>query len=231
LPLQVAFPILMANLTGALMGGSAAPLEAVKPGDPVSLPIPSGAAGLRVERPDGSVVDLAPGTAGAASVTFTQTDLLGVYTATAVAASDDAASPSSSPGASPASTPLATPTPTPSASGSPAAAAGGTDPNAPVRFAVDLFDVAESTITPGSPDAIEKLGRTAAAPGASGAPGDPGAAPIERPAARDELWIPIVLVVLVGLCVEWALYHRDAVLRAWRGLSSRLRRRPAGGSA
>ena len=29
---------------------------------------------------------------------------------------------------------------------------------------------------------------------------------------------------LVGLCVEWALYHRDAVLRAWRGLTGRLRR-------
>ena len=84
LPLQVAFPILIANLTGELMGGSAAPTDTVKPGDPVSLPLAGGATGLRVERPDGSVVELAPGTTGAAAVTFTQTDLLGVYTATPV---------------------------------------------------------------------------------------------------------------------------------------------------
>ena len=37
LPLQVAFPILLANLTGELLGGSAAPTTAVKPGDPVVL--------------------------------------------------------------------------------------------------------------------------------------------------------------------------------------------------
>jgi hypothetical protein len=30
--------------------------------------------------------------------------------------------------------------------------------------------------------------------------------------------------VLLGLCLEWTLYHRDAVLRAWRGLTGRLRR-------
>lgn len=227
LPLQVAFPLLVANLTGELMGGSAAPAEAVKPGDPVTLPVPSGAAGLRVERPDGSVVELAPGTAGAASVTFTQTDLLGVYTAMPVAAAEASGSPNA--GATP--SPVVTASPAPSGSGSPAPALSGTDPNAPIRFAVDLFDVAESTITPGSPDAIEKLGRAAVVPGASAAPGEPGAVPVERPAARDELWIPIVLVVLVGLCVEWTLYHRDAVLRVWRGLTGRVRRRPAGGSA
>ena len=84
LPLQVAFPILIANLTGELMGDSAAPTVALKPGDPVSLPVPHGATELRVERPDGSVVELAPGTEGAPTVTFTQTDLLGVYTATPV---------------------------------------------------------------------------------------------------------------------------------------------------
>ena len=222
LPLQVAFPILMANLTGELMGGSAAPLEAVKPGDPVSLPIPAGASGLRVERPDGSIVELAPGTAGGAVVTFTQTELLGVYTATPVR------TPAAGPSASAVATTSPVPTAGPSAS---AGATGPADPTAPTRFAVDLFDVAESTITPGSPDAIEKLGRAAVVPGASGAPNQPGATPVERPAARDELWIPIVLVVLVGLCVEWALYHRDVVIRGWRALTSRLRRRAAGGTA
>ena len=55
---------------------------------------------------------------------------------------------------------------------------------------------------------------------------------MERPTTRDELWIPIVLIVLVGLCVEWAVYHRDAVIRVRRSL---LRRRsggrPDGGTA
>jgi hypothetical protein len=218
LPLQVAFPILIANLTGELMGGSAAPADAVKPGDPVSLPIPAGATGLRVERPDGSVAELAPGTAGGASVTFTQTDLLGVYIATAIrpAAGDPSAGPAS---------PSPKPSSTPSPSGSPGS--GVVDPNAPIRFAVDLFDVGESTITPGSAATLEKLGRAALAPGASAAP-DPAVE--SRPPARDELWFPIVLIVLVGLCVEWALYHRDVVTRAWRAASGRIRR-PARGNA
>jgi hypothetical protein len=219
LPLQVAFPILIANLTGELMGGSAAPADAVKPGDPVSLPLPAGATGLRVERPDGSVVDLAPGTASAASVTFTQTELLGVYTATAVR---EAAGSSGSP-ATP--SPVATPPPSPGASGSRPPA--GADPDAPIRFAVDLFDIGESAIAPGSAAALEKLGTVAGA-GASAGPGAGGVPVVERPPARDELWVPLVLAVLVGLCVEWALYHRDVVTRGWRALTSRVRR-PARG--
>lgn len=219
LPLQVAFPILIANLTGELMGGSAAPADAVKPGDPVSLPVPADATGLRIERPDGSAVELAPGTAGGAAVTFTQTDLLGIYVATAIR-------PPADPSADPAS-PSATASATPRPSGSPGSAAAPVDPNAPIRFAVDLFDVGESTITPGSAATLEKLGKAAPAPGASAAP-DPAIA--DRPPARDELWFPIVLIVLIGLCVEWGLYHRDVVTRGWRGLTSRIRR-PARGSA
>ena len=232
LPLQVAFPILIANLTGELMGGSAAPADAVKPGDPVSLPVPVGATGLRIERPDGSLVELAPGIAGGSSVTFTQTDLLGVYVANAIRPAVTEASGS----------PRTAPTPLPSASPGPSGTTGGSgrvDPNAPMRFAVDLFDIAESTITPGSVAVLEKLGRGGAVPGASPAPGasaapgtsaPPDAAAASRPPARDELWFPIVLIVLVGLCVEWALYHRDVVTRAWRALTSRVRR-PARGSA
>ena len=53
LPLQVAFPVLLANLTGELLGGSSAPTEAVQPGTPVTLAIPAGATGLTVTRPDG----------------------------------------------------------------------------------------------------------------------------------------------------------------------------------
>jgi Ca-activated chloride channel homolog len=232
LPLQVGFPILVANLTGELLGGSSAPAAAVKPGDPVTLPVPNGATSLRVARPDGTSVDLAPGTAGGQTVTFTQTDLLGVYKATPIFPPSASGGPSGSPGAT--TQPNASASIAPSGSGAlPAATSSGSpvgvgaDPTAPIRFAVDLFDVDESAIAPGPNRVLEDLGRARAAPGASGAPGSGVDAAADRPAARDELWIPLVLIVLVGLCVEWTLYHRDAVLRAWRGLTGRLRR-PAG---
>jgi Ca-activated chloride channel family protein len=201
LPLQVAFPILIANLTGELVGGSAAPAAAVKPGDPVVLTVPGGAAGLHVVAPDGSTVDLAPA-AGGSTVTDTATDQLGVYTATPIARPDRSAA---------------------AATASPS----GVDASTLIRFAVDLFDLEESAIAPGNPTALEALGRAGASPGASA--GTNGTAtPITRPNARDEVWIPIVLVVLVGLCAEWALDHRDTVLRAGRAVSGRLRRTPAG---
>jgi hypothetical protein len=129
-----------------------------------------------------------------------------------------------------ASAPAVTPRPTATASAG-AAGAGASptpapvDPNAPVRFAVDLFDVDESTIAPGSAATIEALG---VAPAASAAP---GTAATERPSARDELWIPMVVVVLLVLSIEWAVYHRDAVIRIRRGFADRLGRDEAGGSA
>ena len=99
---------------------------------------------------------------------------------------------------------------------------------APMRFAVDLFDVDESTIAPGSAAAIEALGTIATE---SPAPGTgSGGATTERPTTRDELWVPIVLLVLTFLCVEWALYHRDGLTRIRRSLTTRLRR-DAGGAA
>ena len=217
LPLQVAFPILLANLTGELLGGSAAPTEAVQPGTPVSLSIPDGATGLAVTKPDGSVVELAPGAAQSAGVTFSGTDQPGVYVVT------PHLGPAASAGASEsASTPTARPTSTTSGSAAPSALP--VDPNAPARFAVDLFDVDESTIAPGSAAAIEALG---VAPGASASPGTgngQGTPATARATARDELWVPIVLLVLVGLCIEWAVYHRDALIRMRRGLGARLGR-------
>jgi VWA domain-containing protein/aerotolerance regulator-like protein len=247
LPLQVAFPLLMANLTGELMGGSAAPTTALAPGDPVTLPMPAGATSVIVTRPDGSTVELAPPTPGAASVAFSQTDLLGVYVANPVF-------PEPTPGPSggtPTQVPVATPTSTPASSGPPPSLAPGAsqpaptsppvDPDAPVRFAVDLFDPGESDIAPGSPVAIVALGRqndASPAPGASGSPaptaaptaapsaapgtsGAPGAGAEQRPGARDELWFAIVLVVLLVLIAEWLVYHRDAVTRLWRGVRGR----------
>lgn len=233
LPLQVAFPILLANLTGELLGGSSAPTEAVEPGTPVDLVIPAGAISLTVTHPDGTVTDLVPSTVDGSTVTFAGTAEPGIYTITPVRDPSASAAPSGSAGA--AASPVASPAVSPAASGSPGASAmpglvgAGDDPFAPVRFAVDLFDVDESTIAPGSAAAIEALGAAAAA---SPAPGTDGglATTTERPMSRDELWVPIVLLVLVALSVEWALYHRDGLIRLQRALSSRLGRDSAGPS-
>jgi len=215
LPLQVAFPILVANLAGELMGAAGAPTEAVRPGSPVSLTIPAGATGLSVRRPDGTTTDLVPGTLVAGStVTFSQTDLVGIYVVTPIAPAGAGASPGAS---------LATP-PASQAAGSGRPSAPPVDPNAPLRFAVDLFDARESNIAPGDPARITALG-VDAAPGPSAAP----AASTDRPAARDELWIPLVLVAVVFLCVEWAVYQRDALTRLRRTVAVRLRGTARGG--
>ena len=229
LPLQVAFPILLANLTGELLGSSTAPTQAVDPGTPVQLVIPSGAKGLSIARPDGTVNELVPSTTAAGSssaVTFAGTDLLGIYTITPII--DPAASPKPSgapsgsappPSASPAGS--ARPIGSPGASGAPVVV----DPLAPVRFVVDLFDVDESAIAPGSATTITALGmdpNASPAPGSS--PGTGGSTATERPTTRDELWVPIVLAILVFLCVEWALYHRDGLIKLRRALGDRFGR-------
>jgi Ca-activated chloride channel family protein len=225
LPLQVAFPILLANLTGELMGGSAPPAEAVQPGTPVSLTIPPGSTGISVARPDGSVIELVPGTGLATAVTFAGTELPGIYVVTPHVAPSSSAPPTASPSATPRST--ATPAASVDPSGAvPSATPPPVDPNAPIRFAVDLFDVDESTIAPGAAATIEALG---AAPEPSGEPGSGSVTP--RPAARDELWIPLVLLVLAFLSIEWAVYHRDAVVRLQRGFVTRLGRGQADGNA
>ena len=226
LPLQIGFPILLANLTGELLGGSAAPTEAIAPGTPVSLTIPSGATGLTVARPDGSTTELVASATGGASVTFARTELLGIYTVTPIlGANTPSAAPSSSAPQSAGSSPVASASPGASAgAGAGASRPPIVDPYAPVRFAVDLFDVNESTIAPGSAAALERLGTT---PGASPAPGAGTGAPAST---RDELWIPILLLVLVALCVEWAVYHRDAVIRLRRSLWARFGRPSVDGS-
>ena len=240
LPLQVAFPILLSNLTGELMGGATGPQGALAPGSTVQLAIPSGATGVRVVRPDGSSVDLTAGTPGAGSVTFASTQQLGVYTVSPIGV-EPSASPSGSGGAAASVAPI--PTASGSPSGSPGAAAGAsagaTGSPAPeagtvVKFAVDLFDVNESTITPGSGAGLEALGTIAGTASGSGPVGSPGtsagpaaAVAATRPAARDELWIPIVVVALLLLCLEWAVYERDSLSRGRRALLARLGRGPA----
>ena len=171
LPLQVAFPILLANLAGELLGGSETPLDAIVPGAPVTLAIPDGAIGVRVQRPDGTTDDLMAPTKDAASVTFARTGLLGVYTVTGIPDPETAPAvvtptpgPSASAGSS-ASAGTASPGPTPGASPTLRPA----DPDAPARFAVDLLDVDESNIAPGDIAALAALGQpgTSPVPGAS----------------------------------------------------------------
>jgi hypothetical protein len=170
---------------------------------------------LRVERPDGTVHELVPGTEGGTSVTFSATDLPGVYTVTPILGAESSSPPAATTGTS------AEPS-SPAASGEPPV-----DPATVSKFVVALFDVRESTITPGGAAGLEALGPDASAePGSSPAT---GAGATDRPTTRDELWGPLILLILVVLCVEWAAYHRDALARIRRGLGLRLGRRPADG--
>ncbi len=221
LPLQVAFPVLLANLAGELFGGSRPPADAIAPGAPITLSIPDGSIGVRVQRPDETTDDLIAPTKGAGSVTFARTDLLGVYIVTGIP----------DPDATPAASASGAPSPS-TAAGSPGASPTfrPADPNAPVRFAVDLLDIDESSIAPGDIAMLTALGQPAASPG-PGASGNPegGNAAGERPDARDELWIPIVLVALLVLTAEWLVYERDTLARLRRGAASRLHRTPSAG--
>ena len=223
LPLQVAFPILVSNLVGELVGASRAPTAAVTPGSLVSLPIPSGATGLHVTRPDGTTLDLAPAVTGGATATFASTEQLGVYTVAPLGLEAGGGSPGGSPG-----TPsTASPSGSGSPSGSPSVGAGAVpagsaspspllvDPSAPVQFAVDLFDVNESTIAPGSASALEGLGSVAAAGGQGGGAGT------DRPPARDDLWIPLAAIALAFIVLEAFVFQRDALVRMRRWLAAR----------
>jgi hypothetical protein len=184
-------------------------------------------------------------------VTYVGTDQLGVYTVAPVADPAAAAAPSGAASAAPsASTAPPVGTSTPGASTSPGASAAPTDRTDPTqanRFAVALFDVDESTIAPGSAAIIEALGSatdepaplgsaqpSGATPSGSPAPvgsAAPGAGTVERPTTRDELWVPIVLLVIVVLCAEWALYHRDGLIRIRRSVAGRFRRQPSSGTS
>ena len=207
LPLQIAWPVLVSNLAGELLGiGPTAP-DPLAPSQPIDLPLGAGAVGVRVTLPDGNVQELAPGATGAGGVTFVSTQQLGVYRAEAIP--DPQASPS--PGAAASVGPAATDGP-PVASPEPGSA------DQPFLFAVDLFAHEESNIRPGDGARLAALGS------------DEGGEQVEAGLARDEFWPWLVLLVLGFLLAEWLVYERDGARRlaGWlRGMSG-LRGRGAG---
>jgi Ca-activated chloride channel homolog len=77
LPLQVAFPLLVANLTGWLAPGSSSGLpEQVAPGAAVTLALPPEVSSITVSRPDGSRTGISVSDGRAV---FAGTDQLGIY--------------------------------------------------------------------------------------------------------------------------------------------------------
>jgi hypothetical protein len=193
LPLQVAWPILVSNLAGELLGvGPQQTFDPLAPSSVVDIPLASDSLGVRVTLPDGTVEQLAPAATGASSVTFVTTRQLGVYRAEVIPPPTPSGSPGATPGA----------TPTPEATGS--AAPGTADE--PLLFAVDLFSPEESNIRPGDGARIASLG--ADVPEAAQEPG----------MARDEFWPLLVTLALIFLLVEWLVYERDGARRILNGL-------------
>lgn len=80
LPLQVAFPILVANLVGWLTPGQAFDAPAtLRPGQPVGLTPPAGSTAVTITRPDGA---LWTAEVGQDSLLFAGTEQLGLYQVT-----------------------------------------------------------------------------------------------------------------------------------------------------
>lgn len=176
LPLQVAWPILLGNITAELLGRDASAAAPLRPGSVVELPLAQGITGMRVTLPDGSVRDLVPSAAGSGVATFVDTWQLGVYRVDPIVADASDTATSS-------------------------------------WFAVDLFEPGESSIRPRDGSALAALGGT---PGGTNTPGT----------ARDEWWVPLVLLLLVVLAAEWLLYERDGARRLRQGIRARLGRGP-----
>jgi Ca-activated chloride channel family protein len=88
LPLQIAFPILTANLVDWLLprGGARFP-DTIHPGDPVPLPLDPEVTGIRVTAPDATRHDFR---IGEEAPDFTATDQLGVYLVEQLGRSGDA---------------------------------------------------------------------------------------------------------------------------------------------
>jgi len=81
LPLQVAFPLLFANLLDWLAPGRASALpQSVAPGDLLTLPLPPDSSGqITVRRPDGSTAALPASSGDSGPAVIAETGQLGVY--------------------------------------------------------------------------------------------------------------------------------------------------------
>jgi hypothetical protein len=219
LPLQVAWPILVTNLAGELLGLDQTANDPIAPASPVEMPLRPGVVGLRITLPDGNVTELTAGASGASSATFVSTTQLGIYrveeipdpNATPTPSPELTVPPASpSPASSPGPSPRETTPPggaTPSPQVVPPAQSG---PAGPLLFAVDLFSVAESNIVPGDATVLMGLGAESAPDAASAG------------IARDDWWPPLVLVVLMGLMLEWLVYERDGGRRLMNGARARI---------
>lgn len=96
LPLQVAWPILLGNVTAELLGRDASATAPLRPGAVVELPLPRDVTGVRVTLPDGSVRQVVPSAAGSGVATFVDTWQLGVYRADPITADAATSAPPSS---------------------------------------------------------------------------------------------------------------------------------------
>lgn len=76
LPLQIAFPVLMANLVGYLAPGQGSDAAQLQPGQPLVVPVPPDATRVTVTNPAGTVSQLTPQNN---QVVYGDTDALGVY--------------------------------------------------------------------------------------------------------------------------------------------------------
>ena len=206
LPLQVAWPIMVSNLAGELLGLNAEALDPLAPSSPVEIPMGSGDAGARVTLPDGSVIEVPIAATGASSVTFVVTRQLGVYRAERIKA----------PAAAESAGATSAPTPTPLPSVDPSASPPPDTTDEPVLFAVDLFSADESNIRPGDGARLVALGSESTAE------------PVEAGMTRAELWPLLVTLALLFLAAEWLVYERDGARRILNGVRRAVRRpRPA----
>jgi len=85
---------------------------------------------------------------------------------------------------------------------------------------VNLFDPDESNVAPSSSEALIALG-TALPPTTD-----------EQGRARDEWWVPVAILILALLMLEWLVYERDGARRLLRSMQGplsgiRARRRAA----
>lgn len=76
LPLQVAFPVLLANLAGYLAPGQGGEAAQIQPGQPLVVPVPSDATAVTITDPQGNETELTPQNNQAI---FGATEMLGIY--------------------------------------------------------------------------------------------------------------------------------------------------------